>query len=53
MPPSVPLSGRYVAVGIEDTNFVANLGSMFVTLVIMQLLILFAYFTKFLKKTKV
>ena len=52
MPPSQALSSRFVTVGMQDSQFVGNLGSMFLTIVLVQILMLIAYLTKLLKKTK-
>lgn len=40
MPASYPLEARYQAVGIETTQFVANMGSLFIICLLISLLVI-------------
>ena len=42
MPPCYQLEARYNAVGMGDTQFVGNIGSLFVTIIIVQLMMIVA-----------
>ena len=51
MPPCYQLETRYNAVGMGDTQFVGNIGSLFVTVIIVQLIMVVAILTFQLKRT--
>ena len=42
MPPCLQLGARYNAVGMDDTMFVGNIGSLFVTIIIVQFMMIAA-----------
>ena len=50
MPPCYQLGARYNAVGMGDTQFVGNIGSLFVSLIIVQLMMIAAVITFQLKR---
>ena len=49
MPPCYQLEARYNAVGMGDTQFVGNIGSLFVSIIIVQLMMIVAVITFQLK----
>jgi hypothetical protein len=51
MPPCYQLGARYNAVGMGDTQFVSNIGSLFVSVIIVQLMMITAVIMFQLKRS--
>ena len=53
MPSSYPLDARYQAVGIETTQFVANMGSLFIIWLLITIVMIFTFLISCCLKCKI